>query len=109
MDAYLFHEVVVHCDISIRAVESLLQESEKNGYNDSSLQCLSENDKEDWNSEYVDSHDEFRLARKILSGDFPAGGRSSCCRASCVMAHSLFKIRAAGCWAGSDNAERSDI
>ena len=56
----LFDQLVVDGDISIGAIEGLLQEGEEDGYNDGGLQGLSKDDEEDGNGEYVDGHDLMR-------------------------------------------------
>lgn len=54
--AYLFNKPFIENIISITTVQSLFQESKEYRDNNHGLQSLSEDDKEDWNSEDVDSH-----------------------------------------------------
>ena len=92
---HLLHELAVDCDISIRTVESLLQEGEENGDNDGSLQGLSKHDEEDGNGENVDGHDD-RIA--------PRANDTVRFFNEVVMVMSL---KGWGRWAGSFNAEGS--
>ena len=56
--AYLASKLLVHLDIAIGAVESLLEESKQDRDDDDSLESLSEDDEEDGNRKDVDSHDD---------------------------------------------------
>jgi hypothetical protein len=60
-DSYLFYQPVVNRGVSIRTIEGLFQEREEDGYDNGSLQGLSKDDEEDWNSENTDSHDDIGL------------------------------------------------
>ena len=57
-ESYLLDELAIDSGISLRTIKSLLQESEEDGNNYGSLEGLSKDDEEDWDSEDVDSHDE---------------------------------------------------
>lgn len=56
-EAYLTSETLVYFDVTIGTVKGLLEKGEKDGDDDDCLETLSEDDEEDGNREYVDSHD----------------------------------------------------
>lgn len=56
--AYLASKLLVHLDIAIGAVESLLEESKQDRDDDDGLESLSEDDEEDGNRKDVDGHDD---------------------------------------------------
>jgi len=54
---YLFDQLLIHSNISMRTIQRLLQEGKQDRDNDHSFQGLTEDDEEDGNGEYVDRHD----------------------------------------------------
>lgn len=55
-EAHLSSHVLVDLDIAIGTVEGLLKEGKQDGNNDDSLERLSQDDEEDGNRKYIDSH-----------------------------------------------------